>query len=445
MKQSFRKFACTLMCASLAALLAACGESPANGAETGNKSSDGESAKSQVTLTLGCSQSQLPGEIGNTLFEEYEKETGVHIDIQVTPDDQWPDVLRTKLSVGEAPDIFWADVDGLSLAERVNPVENCVPLTNEPWAGRLEKTVAHDLTLDGELYGISFKGPKFWLYYYNKDIFNSLNLKAPTNYSEFKEVCQAIKDSGITPIYEAVQEGWHHGLMWYESSGAYLKEDPELYEKINKNEKKVTEVSSMLTVLEQMNEFAQSGFYGDEYVSNSMANDGQAMAEGSVAMTFESNGWDQDFLAKYPEMEGKIGYFALPWGDNDVIALTATQNALFINKNSSNVEEAKKLFEYLARPEKLQEYLDGDKTIYSICWPEIKSRYPEELQAYLDAHEQCGVLQSEVKFVGAQVMEIEKHMASMFMNQETPEECLQKIQDIMDEQGELQQDPYWVK
>lgn len=32
----------------------------------------------------------------------------------------------------------------------------------------------------------------------------------------------------------------------------------------------------------------------------------------------------------------------------------------------------------------------------------------------------------------------------MFLDQLTPEECLQQIADIMDEQGELQQDPYWV-
>lgn len=449
MKRFGKRLTAVLLTTVLASSMAACGNSSASSEVESSASAAGTEAadakKSDVTLTLGCSQSQLPSSgIFETLCEEFEEETGIHVDIQVTPDDQWSDVLRTKLSVGEAPDIFWADVDGVSLEERVNPVENAVALTDESWSGRMEENVTNDLTIDGNLYGISFKGAKFWLYYYNKDIFDSLGLTAPTNYEEFKDVCQTILDSGTIPVYEAVQEGWHHGLMWYECSGAYLNEDPDLYEKINNNEIQVTEVPKMLEVLNQMNEFAHNGYYGSDYVSNSMANDGAAMADGSVAMTFETNGWDQQFINSYPEMEGKIGYFALPWGDNQAIGLTATQNALFINNKSDHVEEAKQLFNYLAQPEKLKEYLDGDDSIYAVCWPEVESRYPDELQQYIDDHDQVPVLQSEVKFVGAQCFEIEKHMASMFMDQETAEECLQNIQNIIDEQGELQNDPAWV-
>ena len=66
------------------------------------------------------------------------------------------------------------------------------------------------------------------------------------------------------------------------------------------------------------------------------------------------------------------------------------------------------------------------------------------MQNYLSQHETSVVLQSGVKFVGAQCFEIEKLMASMFLDQLTPEECLQQIADIMDEQGELQQDPNWI-
>lgn len=219
---------------------------------------------------------------------------------------------------------------------------------------------------------------------------------------------------------------------------------PDLYEKLNTNQIKVTDVKSMLTVLEQMQDFAQSGFYGPDYMSNSITNDFGAIADGSVAMTFESNGWEQQLLDSYPEMDGKIGYFILPWGDNDTLGITPTQNGLFINKNSDHIDEAKAFFDYLASPEKLQEYLDGETSIYSVCWPEIDSKYPEALKEYMNQFDTSVVLQSGVKFVGGQCFEIEKLMASMFLDQLTPEECLQQIADIMDEQGELQQDPYWV-
>lgn len=456
-----RKIISGLLCVSMvASLLMGCGSksndsSSANSeaiptttdtTESSSGSGSSDTAKSDVTLTLGCSQSQLPSSgIFQTLCDEYEAKTGVHIDIQVTPDDQWVDVLRTKLSVGEAPDIMWADVDGLSLTDRIDPEENCVPLTDAAWAGRMEENVTNDLTINGELYGISFKGYKFWMYYYNKDIFTALGLEAPNTYQEFYDVCQTILASGTIPVYEAVQDGWHHGLMWYEVAGIYQQEIPELFTKLNTNELKVTDVNSMLTVLKEMQECAQAGFYGDDYMSNSMSDDYAAIANGKVAMTFESNGWTQQLETDYPEMKDKMGYFILPWGNNQTLGITPTQNALFINKNSDKIDEAKAFFEYLATPEKLQEYLDGDTAIYSTCWPEIVSKYPEDLQTYMDAHEKGVVLQSGVKFVGGQCFEIEKLMASMFLSELTPEECLQQIANIMDEQGELQNDPYWAE
>lgn len=79
---------------------------------------------------------------------------------------------------------MWADVDGLSLVDRINPAENCVSLADSRVVDRIEENVRNDLSVDGTIYGISFKGPKFWLYYYNKDIFAQYNLTPPTNYEE---------------------------------------------------------------------------------------------------------------------------------------------------------------------------------------------------------------------------------------------------------------------
>ncbi len=42
-------------------------------------------------------------------------ETGIKIDFQITPDDQWRDLLKTKLDSGEAYDIMCVDADPLSL------------------------------------------------------------------------------------------------------------------------------------------------------------------------------------------------------------------------------------------------------------------------------------------------------------------------------------------
>ncbi|NRX18963.1 hypothetical protein [Clostridium beijerinckii] len=40
-----------------------------------------------------------------------------------------------------------------------------------------------------------------------------------------------------------------------------------------------------------------------------------------------------------------------------------------------HVEEAKKFFDFLARPENLQKRLDGQPGLSELCWPEVKSKY----------------------------------------------------------------------
>ena len=65
---------------------------------------------------------------------------------------------------------------------------------------------------------------------YNKDIFADLGLEVPRTYEDFKAVCQAIKDSGKTPLYEACQNGWHQVLPLFETGSYYVTLYDDLYD-----------------------------------------------------------------------------------------------------------------------------------------------------------------------------------------------------------------------
>ena len=80
------------------------------------------SGKKNVTLTFGTHQSGLPTSgVVQELAEAFEAETGIKVDLQITPDDQWRELLKTKLDSGEAYDIMCVDADPLSLYSRINP------------------------------------------------------------------------------------------------------------------------------------------------------------------------------------------------------------------------------------------------------------------------------------------------------------------------------------
>ena len=159
------------------------------GKTTSTESTNGTTSK-KITLTFGSHQSGLPTSgIVQEIAKDYEKETGVKIDFQISPDAQWRDLLKTKIAGGEAPDIYCADADPFSLYDRIRPDVNAVDLTNEEFVKRMDPTALPSFSYKEKVYGISFSGYKVYWYYYNKKIFSDLGLKAPTTYQEFKDVC----------------------------------------------------------------------------------------------------------------------------------------------------------------------------------------------------------------------------------------------------------------
>jgi len=402
--------------------------------------------KKDVTLTFGSHQAGLPSSgIVQQIAKEYEEKTGVKIDFQITPDAQWKEVLNTKIGVGEAPDIVCVDSDPIALEDQWKPTANFVPLTDEEWVQRMDPSVIPSVSVGDNVYGITFPGYKVWWYYYNTEIFENLGLEVPTTYEEFKTVCQAIKDAGIIPIYEAVQDGWHQQLPFYELGGFYNQQNEGLYDKLNKNEMKITDIPEALTVLQQMKEFQELGFYGEDYMSNSMTGDYKAIADGTYAMTLEGFGWEQSLVEQYPEMEGKIGIFTMPFADAQCIGTAAASNAYFISATSEHIEEAKEFFRYLASPEVLQERLEGDPECIAICWPEIAPQYPQSYVDYLDSIDKGAVMQVSVLYTGINWNDTGKDVAAMYAGALTPEEVLQNVSDRRDEQALLQGDENWAE
>ena len=444
MRKRLKKILSTICITMLAgSVLAGCGGNSSSNA-TDTKSSNSNEA---VTLTFGSHQSGLPTSgVVQELAKQFESETGIKIDFQISPDAQWRDLLKVKLDSGEAPDIFCADADPLNLVTRVNPEKYCMDVTNEEWVKRMDTNVIPSISYKDKVYGITFPGKKMYFYVYNKEIFEKLGLKVPTNYEEFKNVCQKIKDSGVTPIFEGTQNGWHQVLPLFETGAMYQQKHQDLYNKLNKNEVDLDSVTELQTVISELKEFANLGFYGDNYLSNSVENAKEAMANGKVAMFIAESAWRDEVKADFPNFDtSKLGIFVMPWGDNQTIGVNPSSNGYFINKNSKHIDAALKFFEFLAKPENLQKRLDGQPGLSEVCWPEIKGKYSKEDQAYIDSLKKGMVMQVGVKYINQQWMDIGKDLEAMYTGASTPNDVLKTIMNRRTEQAKLQKDPDWNK
>lgn len=403
-------------------------------------------AAKSVTLSFGSHQSGLPTSgIVQDLAKEFEEETGIKVDFQISPDAQWRDLIKVKLDSGEAPDIICVDTP-IALASSTHMDQYCVDLSDEEWVSRMTEAAQSAVSVDGVDYGITFPGEKMYFYLYNKEIFEDLNLEVPTTYEEFKNVCQTILDAGITPIYECTTNGWHQVLPLFETGGLWLQDDPDVYDKLNANETKLEDITHLKTIIEELDECAKAGYFGTDYLSNAWENAKEAMATGRCAMTIGELGFRNEVEADYPEFTAdKLGMFVMPWGDNTEIGVNPASNAYFINKDSKHVEEAKQFFEFLARPENLQKRLDGQPELSALCWPEIASKYTEEDQAYIDSLEKANVVQTSVNYIDSQWMDIGKDLEAMYTGAMTPQDVVDTIVERRNDQAKLQKDPGWTE
>ena len=397
-----------------------------------------------ITLTFGSHQSGLPTTgIVQQMAKEFEAETGIKVDIQISPDAQWRDLIKVKLDSGEATDIFCADTP-VSLASSLHVEQYCVPLTDEEWVSRMDPNVIPAVSVGDEVYGITFAGKKMYLYVYNKELFAKAGATVPTNYEELKETCEKLLSIGVIPIYEATTNGWHQVLPLFETAGLYLEKDPDLYEKLNANEIDLDSIPDLLEIIRELKECAELGYFGKDFLSNSVESAKLAFVEEKTAMFISETAWIEETKGDYPQFDtSKAGIFVMPWGGNQVIGVNPASNAYFINKNCKHIEEAKLFFTYIARHENLLRRFEGETRLSELCWPEIPGRYSDENQAFLDSYPKAPVVQIAVNYIDSQWMDIGKDLEAMYVGSLTPEGVLETIMKRRTQQALLQRDPAW--
>lgn len=426
---------------------AAASQSAAAPSESASASANPNAGK---TLTIMASQDWVrDGE--TALAEKFTQETGIKVDWQISPADQYPNLLTTKLNAGQCADIFMNQSGKFDIVSQMQIEKNGVDLSGEEWASRLTPAVKDQLSANGKLYGVTFwdVGDSY-AYTYNKQIFAKYNLKVPTNFSEFMQVCKTLKDNGITPIYEANAEGWHIQLNFFDVSSMYDKADSSMIGKLNTNQTTVAQNEVFKTFLTQMKQVVDAGYWGDDWVSNKYTDTGAAMASGKYAMTVNMMGrvnliTDASNGALKAE---DFGFFPAPYLDNQTIAETPCGPSMFVFSGSKNIDIAKEFLAYLSKPENLQSLIDNPKDqMNSLPFSGLKNTYSAEVQEAMAQYKtgNATVYQNTVKYLNPQWMDIGKDIAAYLLGQSSADDVLKGIDTRRADQATAASDPAWKK
>ena len=354
----------------------------------------------------------------------------------------------TKLNTGDCTDIFCGQSGKFDIQTSFNVEKNAVDLSKESWAGNVDPLAAAELSVDGKLYGQPIQDlSAVWSIAYNKAVFEELNLKVPTSYSEFKAVCDAILKAGKTPIYECVSDGWHHTLWFPECSVQAGVVDPTLVDKLNENEAVFAGNKTMLTILEQIKDMVDSGYWGDNYMSNEYVNAAQGIVSGEYVMTVANQGFGTEVNKLDPNFPVEnIGYFVMPLADNQTLNMNPSGPSRFIYSGSKNIEAAKRYMEYMASEKSLTYLTENVAKFNKLAYTNAPSTYPKTVQEFYDSYSTSGtVFQTAVKYVNPQWTEMGNALSAMILGEETPDEVLKGIDKLRAEQAEAAGDEAWSK
>ena len=348
-----------------------------------------------TTITVMASQDWVY-DAEMELGKQFEEETGIKVDYQIVPADQYYNMLMTKLNSGEGPDIFGGQSGSFDIVSQYNVEKNAVDLSDQAWVDTYDEFAKEQTSVDGKVYGMTYYDVSTDYYVvYNKKIFEENGLEVPTTYAEFEEVCQTLLDNDIVPIYEPCADGWHQTMWFTEIGGKYEELVPGIVDDLNNNKIKFADVPELKEALDQLNDMAQKGYFGDNYLSDEYTDLLMNLGSGEYAMALEKPGQISAIAeasdGKYTEDD--FGMFVIPLMDNDVYPQHPCGPSRFVYSGSEHQEEAKQYLEYIASADSVQYMIDNCDKIENLPFDVGQTpSYSEETQTFLDAAEKEGTV-----------------------------------------------------
>jgi raffinose/stachyose/melibiose transport system substrate-binding protein len=421
------------------ALLSACGSSTSSATASGSVAATGP-------ISVMASQDWVK-DPEMQLAKKFEAKTGIKVDYQIVPSDQYTALLTTKLNSGQAADIFMSQSGKFDIVSSLQIAKNGVDLSDQPWVSRFDASVKDQCSTGGKVYGITiWDQSDSYAIIYNKKIFTQLGLKPPTTFAEFKDVCAAILKAGITPIYEPVKDGWHAQLNFFDVSASYDKSDSNLVSALNANKTTFAAHPVFTQMIGQMKEIYGAGDWGKDSLSNQYANLPTQMASGKFAMTTNMMGRAADIVkAGTTYAEADFGVFPVPYLDNQIIAETPCGPTKFVYSKSKNIAAVKQYLSFLADPENLQYMIDQEPSFNALPFSGLKTSYPAAMADAIKSFKpgKATVYQNAVIYLNPQWMDFGTDLTAYLTGDMQADKVIAKIDQRRADQAAAAKDPNW--
>jgi N,N'-diacetylchitobiose transport system substrate-binding protein len=325
--------------------LGACGDdddssgegTPAGPATTTAAAATEAPSGGQATLRLWLNGADTPDELVEFAISEFEAaHPGVDVQFERQQWDGIVERLTTALSSEDSPDIVELGNTQAQTFEAAGALYDLTEAKDQLGGDDLVQSLEESGTYDGRFYGVPYYGGAR-IVVYRKDLMEAAGITIPTTIEEFVQAGIALKAANAsTPNFSGIYfpgRNWHATLsfIWEAGGDIAVKEGDEWEGRLSTPES----VEGLEVVQRIMTEANGAPPDSDD------ANDYLAFCNNEVGMLL-GPGWKAgQILAECPELEGKVGAFALPGTEEGTTAPVFLGGSnLAVSANSDNPELA---------------------------------------------------------------------------------------------------------
>lgn len=142
------------------------------------------------------------------LFRQFETATGVSVDLQFYNDFTYKQRFSSWIEMGNYDLLYWQAGERLKRLVDDHSILSIDSLIHRSLLNQQYRQNALDaVSYDESVFALPL-GQYIWGIYYNKQIFDKLQLSPPNNWQEFTELVTNLKENGVVPLVQSSFGGW---------------------------------------------------------------------------------------------------------------------------------------------------------------------------------------------------------------------------------------------
>ncbi len=324
-----------------------------------------------ITLSVATNRVGTQAQLLEDIARKFEQEhPGIKIEFSA-PGQEYEHLMKLKMAAKDMPDVFsthgWA---------KIRYGEFLADLRDQPWAANIDPAIKPAVVDDaGKVYVLPMDQEKGGPVY-NVSVLKEYGVEVPKTWDEFLAACETIKSKSggkVIPVHMGGADSWPVG-QYYDFFSTPLAISPAqndaqaLLGGTYDWSKYVALSSNLLTLKEK-------GYLNPDVLTAKYSDSAKAFAEGRAAFGFYGAFLCEEALKTNPDCQcGLMPIPALAPGDSPTL-VGGEMTTWGVWKDSPNIEAAKELVAYYARPENVAAVANSNRLPAGLTGVQIDAGY----------------------------------------------------------------------